>query len=912
MNRNKRLTKTMAAAMTGVLLAQSGTGYVYAQEKTTVAAEPVSEETKHTKEETVYVKTDAAGQKEEVIVSEWLKNLDGAASLDDFSELTDIENVKGEEGFTQEGEKLVWDADGNDIYYQGTTDKELPVSVEITYYLDGKEISPKELAGKSGHVKICYQYKNLSKNGDVYTPFTMVTGMILPGENFKNTTVTNGKVISDGEKDIVIGIGLPGLYDSLKLGDSEMLKDVKIPESFEVEADVTDFELTMAMTVATTLNMDELGLEDIDSMDDLEDTLDELTDAATQLVDGSGELADGVQTLKDSCVELIDGMNAIDENMGTLTEGIGTLNTKKTDLVDGINALADGIDKLESSKGTLIEGVQKLDAGSRQLKQGAQQAMEGSQTLSNGSNLLLNGVKELAEGTGSQTLQAGSKQLKSGSKALRDGSKTLLAGINTMLKQASDKKMLEGSQNLADGSLEFATMLKQYTAGVDMLLNGLNSTENSAGYMGSVNQYIDGVNGTFAAVKGVLTAQLGAASQGTASGGDNAAAGQMEEVEKEEIVKTTISDQSVADIQAVLAELQSVQATLGSSSPEQLMEMAGQYPAYVAKLENCIDLLNDSLGGIKQESITTSTTVQTGAADASDNSEAPAQGAANNAAIQQLLGTMTYLENAGASLKKQSEVSTDPQNLTIQNAIAGLSGKSTALNAAAGSIADGAGQLNGGVQEVFNGVQTQLQPGAKQLADGASDLYTGMVQLDTGLGTLFTGANTIKMNMKKLAAGASSLASGNAQLYSGAAALADGTGQLNAGTGTLSSGISQLASGGSQLRSGAGELSSGIQELADGSVKLKEGTAELAEGGSKLDEGVSDLKDGADELKDGMEKFNEEGIEKITDFLEDDVQDMLDRLERIKDAGAEYKLFGDSSTSGNIKFIIETGSIEAE
>lgn len=907
MNRNKRLTKTMAAAMTGVLLAQSGAGYAYAQEKT--AAE-------HTKEETVYIKTDAAGQKEEVIVSEWLKNPNGEVSLDDSSELTDIENVKGEESFTQDGEKLVWNADGSDIYYQGTTDKELPVSVEITYYLDGEEILPEELAGKSGHVKICYQYKNLSKDKDVYTPFTMITGMVLPGENFKNTAVKNGKVISDGEKDIVIGIGMPGLSESLKLADTEMMKDVEIPESFEMEADVTDFELTMAMTVATVLNLDNLNLDDIESMDDLEKTLDEFTDAATQLVDGSGDLAEGVQTLKDSCVELIDGMNAVDENMGTLADGISTLNTKKTDLVDGINALADGIDKLESSKGALIKGVQDLDAGSKQLKKGAKEAKSGSKTLSESTKLLLDGVNELAQGQGSQKLMQGSKQLAAGSKALKDGSATLVAGINSMMQQAEEKKMLQGSQSLADGSQQFAVLLGQYTQGVDALLNGLNSTGNNtaAGYMNSVNSYVDGVNQVFAGVKAILNQQSASTLSMETASMEEPAAETTEEQVTEEVVKTTISDQSVADIQAVLAELQSVQATLGSSTPEQLLKMADQYPAYVAKLENCINLLNDSLGGIQDESIVTTTSVQTveAAAPEAVYAEEGTQNGTSDGGLGNLLATMAYLENAGESLKVQSAESQDPQNPTIGNAIAGLSGKSTALNNVANTIAAGAGQLNGGVKEVFAGVQNQLQPGAAQLAAGASDLYDGAVQLDTGLGTLFTGANTIAMNMKKLAAGASSLASGNAQIYSGAAALANGTGQLNAGAGTLSSGIGQLAAGGSQLRSGAGELSSGIQQLADGSGQLKEGTAQLAEGGTKLNDGVAELKDGADELNEGMEKFNEEGIEKITDFLEEDVQDMIDRLEKVKDAGTDYKLFGDSSTSGNIKFIIETGSIEAE
>lgn len=911
MNKNKRLVKTMAVAMTGVLMSQSAAGYVYAREAAEGAEQKVSAE----KEETVYVKADANGETEEVIVSEWLKNTEGSENISDTSELSGIENVKGEEGFTQNGEKLVWDADGNDIYYQGTTNRELPVGVEITYYLDGKKTTPEELAGKSGHVKIRYEYKNMSKEGDIYTPFVMVTGMVLPGENFKNASVTNGKAISDGEKTIVIGIGLPGMYDSLKLGDSEELKDIDIPDFFEMEADVTDFEVTMAMTVANPLNLEDMDLDDIGDVDDLREKLDELVDGSSELVDGSGELADGVQTLKDSCGELIDGIDTIDENMGTLSAGIQTLDSKKTDLISGINALADGIDMLESKKGELVRGVQELDAGSSELKEGAEEASNGSKTLSESTNLILEGVKELAGGEGTQKLQKGSKQLVSGSEALKDGSASLADGMESMLNQADEQQFLAGAQQLEDGSEEFAERLTAYTEGVDSLVNALSASDETDpaknGYMESVNQYIAGVDTLLDVLEasGANTGAAGAEAESVMPESEPASA----ETAQETVVKTTISDQSIGDIQAVLAELQGVQSLLGSSSPQDLLAMADQYPAYVAKLENCIDLLGDSLGGIQQENIETTTVVQ------NTGEQEPA---AEQAQSLSYGDTIVKLRAAGAALKAQSAASTDPENPTIQNAIEALSGNtsldgiempvSAALTTSAETIASGAAQLNGGVQEVFYGVQNQLLPGANQLASGSADLYNGSSELNDGIETLFAGTGTLQSNMNKLADGASSLAEGNQQLYLGAAALADGTGQLSSGANVLASGIGQLSSGGNALRSGAGALGSGISELADGSAMLKGGTSELAEGGTKLGDGVEELKDGADELKEGMEKLDEEGIQELADIMSEDVLDTIERLEQIRDAGMDYRLFGDSSTTGDGKFIFTIGSIEAE
>ncbi len=191
------------------------------------------------KEETVYIISDANGNVQDTIVDEWLKNPEGKDELTDVSRLNDIENVKGDESFTQDGTKLTWAANGADIYYEGHSDEAAPVSVKVTYYLDDKEISPEELSGKSGHVKIRYDYDNTARNGDIYTPFVMATGMSLDMENFANVTATNAKVISDGSRYIAVGYGMPGMSKSLDLDE----EDINLPDYFEVEADATDFQL---------------------------------------------------------------------------------------------------------------------------------------------------------------------------------------------------------------------------------------------------------------------------------------------------------------------------------------------------------------------------------------------------------------------------------------------------------------------------------------------------------------------------------------------------------------------------------------------------------------------------------------------------------------------------------------------
>ena len=264
------------------------------------------------KEESVYIVADAAGGAKEVIVSDWLKNTSGAKTITDNTDLKDIVNVKGDETYTTKGDDIVWDAEGSDIYYQGTTDKALPVDMNITYYLDGKEISAEDLVGKSGDVKIRFDYSNNAtyeaeikgEETEVYVPFTTMTAMMLPTDRFSDVTVTNGKVMSEGNNNIVMGLAFPGLTDSLDLDREELAdKDIEIPEYFEVEAKVNDFKLDMTLTVALSDALSDIHLTDSIDLSSVEESVDDLKDATGQLEDGSKALADGVKTLSEKTGE---------------------------------------------------------------------------------------------------------------------------------------------------------------------------------------------------------------------------------------------------------------------------------------------------------------------------------------------------------------------------------------------------------------------------------------------------------------------------------------------------------------------------------------------------------------------------------------------------------------------------------
>lgn len=320
-----------------------------------------------TKDETVYIISDAKGNAGKVIVEEWLKNRDGAQTIEDVSDLEGITNVKGDETFTQDGDKLTWQANGSDIYYEGTTKKQVPISEKVTYYLDGNEIEPEALAGKSGKVTLRFDYENHEKttvhqeSGDVevYVPFTVMTGMIL-NDDFTNIEVTNGKVISDGKNNIVVGMAMPGLHESLQKKDGEFDSNIEFPDYVEVSADVENFTLDMTATIAMSGLLSDMSLSDID-LSDLEDSIDELSDGSEQLEDGSRQIKDGLDTLKESMGDFKTGASDLKNGINDYTDGAKKLNDGLKTLNSSVGTLSKGADTLNSSAKTIAGGVAKLD-----------------------------------------------------------------------------------------------------------------------------------------------------------------------------------------------------------------------------------------------------------------------------------------------------------------------------------------------------------------------------------------------------------------------------------------------------------------------------------------------------------------------------------------------------------------------
>ncbi len=312
------------------------------------------------RDETVYVIANTDGSVRQIIVSDWIQNGLAAAQVEERSELSQVEAVKGSATYTLgQDNARVWDAQGQDLYYQGSIEKALPVDMTVTYQMDGQTVTPGQIAGKSGHVTIRFDYENRQyemveidgTEEKIYVPFAMLTGLLLDSDRFTNVTVSNGKLFCDGSHTAVVGVAFPGLQEDLAMEKDRL----DIPDYVEIEADVKDFSLVTAVTVASSGLFDQLDDETLEKLElgELTDGIGRMTDAMDQLMDGSSQLYDGLCTLLDSSQQLIDGVDRLCQGLNELTAHNSQLNGGAKQVFESLIAAANS--QLQTSGLTVPE-----------------------------------------------------------------------------------------------------------------------------------------------------------------------------------------------------------------------------------------------------------------------------------------------------------------------------------------------------------------------------------------------------------------------------------------------------------------------------------------------------------------------------------------------------------------------------
>lgn len=717
------------------------------------------------KQETVYVNLEANGDIKDIVVSDWLKNSGTNGSLKDVSNLTDIQNVKGEETFTQDGENVTWKTSDQDIYYQGKTDKELPVGMEMTYKLDGKEVSPEHIVGKSGKLEINIKYTNTSrktvtvdgKETVIYTPFVMVTGMVLPVETFENVTIDNGTIVSEGDNDILVGYGLPGLsesldFDNLDFGedmdiDSSKIRD-KITDTVKITADVTDFEMGSTYTVATNQIFNELDFDDIDDIGELNDKIDELRDSSQQLVDGSGDLQEGTQKLKDSFAKYADGIDTVNDGVGDLKDGSG-------DLKDGVNTYTKGSDKLLTGVNTYVKGAKKLS--------------EGVQAYTTGTGQLVDAVSQLRTATKDLPAQYG---------ALSDGVDTFVSSVNTLLSKDNMDTMTKGTADLKNGVAQLDAGLTAAQAGVA----NINETVSQLKQTEELDACVAGLN--------AMIEQYTAAAKQYAAAGDEASAKQYTDM----VAALTGAVTYIQGGEQIAAGIDA--ATNGKADGDADKNGAGDLAVALSTMEKATS--KDS----KETNLYTgAAALETAAGTMSDYA----------AQIRDKSGTLTYANSAMKSGVTQLAGSIEK----MDTAAGALADNKEALNSGAKTLIDSSSKITKNSKKLTKNSKS-LRNGAKALANGVNTLFDGMKKLVASTGDVSDGVSDLNDGATELKDGMSKF---NRE---GIVKITDSVTELLDATDDLNERLSKISA-----TSNAYTSFSGNAEDMDGSVKFIMATEEV-------------------------------------------------------------------------------------
>lgn len=713
----------MAAGSTEAAITQAITNELAVSNKSTLAT--------NTRQETVYVFNDASGNKNHITVNE-----------------------------------KITDANGNETLNKTESSENAPVTMKVTYKLDGKEIKPEDLAGKSGKVTIRFDYTNNQKktvtiNGKKQTvavPFTMITGMMLPTDVFSNVEVTNGKLTKVGDNIVAVGMTMPGLKDTMNLKFNDKSLDLDIPEYFELTADVKDFSLDMTMSVATSNLLSDMNADDI-TLDDLKKTVASLDDAANQLADGTVSLQDGTQQLSNAIPALTDGVNQLNTGASSLKDGIYAYADGAASAYEGSVSLNNNMKTYADGIGTLYNTLKdnNLDSSVASAADGASQLSAGAETLDTGIDSALAGAGQLV--TGANDLTGGTEQLATGAAALADGADKIGKTLTDGMTEAKEKydNAYESFYQLAVAVIGGKLGYNPSTMTDEQKIAAATALANEAGYGLSA------------------TADITNENQCT-----KAAAFIMQNYNDTNITTGKIGIRT-AMVSALTAKYAAAD-TEHKYTLEQLKEKA--------------------------------------------NSDADANLVAISSGLSQAYKAYGLLNDTMTSLTAGGENSFFNGITKLNEGAGQVNTGANALKAGIDQLSTGAGQLSAGSKQLKAGLGT-LSTGLNTLSTSVGSFSTYKEgTLCSSLYALNLNAGKLQQEgTAVLQSGLSQLTANNDTLKSGVSQLADGTATLKDSSGTLADGVTQLNEGAITLKDGMAQFNS---EAIEPITKLVDQDAQTA------------------------------------------------------------------------------------
>lgn len=751
------------------------------------------------KTETVYSVLNSDGSISDTIVSSWLHDEDGINNIKETLNLTDVKNIKSNEKPSKDGNTYTWNAKGNDVYYEGTATKQLPVSVKLRYELDGQEMSAKDMEGKSGHLKLMISFtnnysevKNINGKSIVIHPSYLAGGMLnMSTGKFSNVKCESGKIVNDGTNEMLAFANIPGLNETLKsAGLDKVNNQLGISDDVTVEADVNDFDLGSIM-VGMTNEIDlasELG--EIGSVSELTDGIDQLIEADDQLIDGSKQLYDGTTQLKEQAAPLTgssDQVRQLSAGAIQLNDGVKALQTGLTAYTNGVDTLAAGSQQLYG----IPQGVSQIQTGvSGNLGQGKTNLLDGATKLNEGLKQLEAQVNTLNP-TELDTMQAqikGAMDTLGGMKTTITNDSATLDGLSNSLTDASkDLDALQKDTTLANQIADVAkdVVVLQNTVEANNTNIAAKNTE-ITNKVNEINSKINDVNSQITNKVNLVNGEISSAYAEANAALDAAASTEgLDETTKAAIesAKSKLTNQSISTpedgkwIQTIDANSLTLKDDLKSLNSDKLVEDANNITETLEGLGAKLKAMNTKLFEAKK--------VLVGEED-------------NGGLKQDLIEAEKTLDGMNKLLSQY----TDPSTEKVKNV------------------------------KNFKELVTSLQAATKQLSAGSEGILGGVQQVNAGLTQL---QKKSEEGITQVAKGSKTLSSNSATLNGGASALSDATGTLAGQSGTFN----EMADGLDTLGKAFEILNDGAKQLYEGNEQFKsEGLDQLKE---KVDLGVGEL-----------------------------------------------------------------------
>ena len=425
-----------------------------------------------TKTETVYSILDSNGSVKSTKINTQISDLVEGEVMD-YTKLDDIKNINGEEKFSRESDKLVWKSTGKDIYYQGKVNSELPISVSVKYYLDGKEVNRDSLKGKKGSIKVVYTFINNSydKNTSMYTPFVVSLISPMSGKNYSNLTVDTGRVIKTGNNNIVVGIAAPGLYHDLPI------EELSSMDRIIINYDTTKYEDNEVYFAITPKVLDKLDISMFDKLGSLNGDMNKLQDGVNQLASGSKQLNSGINAYTDGVSQVNDGSGKVLKGMESALDGAKKLEKGNSDVDSNLKQIIAG---LKQGEAEIKEKSEELNTKIEEINTLKENNTAAITQLTNANSLIVQGVLEQ---TGGQV---------NISEYTYDELSSLLDYLISQGQMTEEgKESILNYKKSYDGNVGLITLLTANNSTIDLLVSTLVSTSSSiTEKLGEIDNYL--------------------------------------------------------------------------------------------------------------------------------------------------------------------------------------------------------------------------------------------------------------------------------------------------------------------------------------------------------------------------------------------------------------------------------------